>query len=83
MEELLLVKLEVKVCNFIKINTPPWFFLTSFKLFKWHQMAQNITYVLSFLNPFHATSLILPLENIRKPLSWSILWKAFSQNALS
>ena len=31
--------------NFIKSNTPPWVFFTFFKLSKWYQIAQNITYV--------------------------------------
>ena len=35
---LLLVKLQTK------INTPPWVFLTFFKLYKWYQIAQRITY---------------------------------------
>ena len=26
-------------------NTPPWVFLTFFKLYKWYQIAQHITYV--------------------------------------
>ena len=31
-------------CNFTKSNTPPWVFFTFFKLCKWCQIAQNITY---------------------------------------
>ena len=27
-----------------KSNTPPWMFFTFFKLYKWYQIAQNITY---------------------------------------
>ena len=27
--------------NFTKINTPPWFFFTFFKLYKWYQIAQR------------------------------------------
>ena len=34
----------VNSCNFTKINTPPWVFLTFFKLHKWYQIAQRITY---------------------------------------
>ena len=41
---LILVKLQAKVCNFIKINTPPWVFFTFFKLYKCYQIAQRITY---------------------------------------
>ena len=32
-------------CNFTKSNTPPWVFFTFFKLYKWYQIAQNITYI--------------------------------------
>ena len=39
---LLLVKLQAEACNFTKINTPPWVFLTFFKLFKWYQITQRI-----------------------------------------
>ena len=45
---LILVKLQAKACNFTKINTPPWVFFTFFKLFKWYQIAQRITYFPSF-----------------------------------
>ena len=27
------------------VNTPPWVFFTFFKLYKWYQIAQRITYV--------------------------------------
>ena len=30
-------------CNFTKNNTPPWVFLTFFKLYKCKQIAQRIT----------------------------------------
>ena len=33
------------VFNFTKNNTPPWVFFTLFKLCKWYQIAQNITYI--------------------------------------
>ena len=42
--ELILVKLQASVCIFTKINTPPWVFFTFFKLHKWYQIAQRITY---------------------------------------
>ena len=32
-------------CNFTKINTPPWVLFTIFKLYKWYQIAQRITYL--------------------------------------
>ena len=31
--------------TFTKINTPPWMFLTFFKLYKWYQVAQRTTYL--------------------------------------
>ena len=42
---LISVKLQVEACNFTKINIPPWVFFTFFKLYKWYQIAQRITYV--------------------------------------
>ena len=41
---LLLVKLQALACNFTKNNTPPWVFFIFFKLYKWHQIAQSISY---------------------------------------
>ena len=35
--------------NFTKINTPPWVFFTFFKLYKWYQIAQHITFIYLFL----------------------------------
>ena len=35
-----------EACNFTKSNTPLWVFHTFFKLYKWYQIAQRITYVL-------------------------------------
>ena len=32
-------------CNFTKSSTPPWVFFTFFKLYKWYQIAQRITYI--------------------------------------
>ena len=43
---LILVKLQALACNFTKINTPPCVFFTFFKLCKWFQIAQRITYAL-------------------------------------
>ena len=31
-------------CNFTKSNTPPWEFFTFFKLYKWYQIVQSISY---------------------------------------
>ena len=41
---LLLVKLQAKVCSFTKSNTPAWALSSFFKLYKWFQIAQSITY---------------------------------------
>ena len=38
---LLLVKLQA-------FNTPPWVLFLFFKLYRWYQIAQNITYGISF-----------------------------------
>ena len=35
-----------------KSNTPLWVFFTFFKLHKWYQVAQRITYFTQFFNPF-------------------------------
>ena len=40
-EVLILVKLQAEAC---KINTPPWLFFTFFKLYKWYQIVQRITF---------------------------------------
>ena len=33
-----------KICNFTKSNIRPWVFFTLFKLYKWYQIEQRITY---------------------------------------
>ena len=43
---LLLVKLQAKVCNFTKSNILPWVFFMLFKLCKWCQIAESISYTL-------------------------------------
>ena len=48
---LVLVKLQAEACKFTKINTAPWMFSTFFKLYKWYQIAQHITYI-QLLNVF-------------------------------
>ena len=40
---LIFVKSKAKICNFTKINTPPWVFFTFFKLEKLYQMVQRTT----------------------------------------
>ena len=39
-----LVKLKAEASNFTESNTPPWVFVMFFKLYKWYQMAQGISY---------------------------------------
>ena len=39
------VLLLVKPATLLKSNTPPWLFFTFFKLRKWYQIAQSITYI--------------------------------------
>ena len=41
---LYLIKLQAKVCNSTKSNTPPLVFFTFLKLYKWYQIAQSISY---------------------------------------
>ena len=36
--------LSASACNFTKSNTPPWAFPKFFKLYKWYQIDQSITY---------------------------------------
>ena len=40
----LLVKLLVEACNFTKSSTSPWVVFTFFKLWKWYQIVQNVSY---------------------------------------
>ena len=42
---LILVKLQASACNFTKSNTPPWVFFRFFKLYKWYQIAQSVSYI--------------------------------------
>ena len=37
------VLLLAEACNYTKSNTPPWLFITFFKLYEWYQIAQRIT----------------------------------------
>ena len=39
-----MVKLQTSACNFTKSKTPPLVFLTLFKLYKWWQIAQSVSY---------------------------------------
>ena len=49
---LLLVKLQIEACNFIKSNTPPRVFFMFFKLCKCYQVAQRITYAHANMKSF-------------------------------
>ena len=40
-----------------KINTPPWLFFTFFKLYKWHQIAQRITYTPLYPQPCYVNKI--------------------------
>ena len=48
-EVLLLEKLQAKSLNFTKSSTTLWVFFTFLKLYKWYQIAQNITYMTFWL----------------------------------
>ena len=37
-----------RTVTFSKSKIPPWVFFTFFKLYKWYQIAQRITYRLSY-----------------------------------
>ena len=49
---LLLVKLKAEACNFTKSITPPWVFFTFFKLYKWDQIVQSVSYAFFFYLTF-------------------------------
>ena len=34
----------VLACNFTKSSTPPWVFFVFFKLYKWYEIAQSVTF---------------------------------------
>ena len=50
---LLLVTLQTLVCNSTKSNTLAWVFFTIFKLRKWYQIVQSITYLNSLSSLTH------------------------------
>ena len=61
-EVLNLVKFQGEACNFTtKSNTLPWVLFTFFKLYKWHQIAQRITYV--WQSPRYASAAFTILFN--------------------
>ena len=39
------VRMRGKAYSFTKSNTPPWVFFTFFKLYKWYQIAQHMTFI--------------------------------------
>ena len=46
--------MQTEACNFTKNNTPPVVFFTFFKLYKWYQIAQSITF-----NDVHNTCILI------------------------
>ena len=66
---LLLVKLQSEVCNFAKSNVPEWVFFTFFKLNKWCQIAQSITYTEQYRGVFRFLSNICDVDFSRKQLT--------------
>ena len=40
-----MVKLQAETCKITKSFTPPWAFLMFFKLHKWYQIAQSVSYL--------------------------------------
>ena len=69
---LLLVKLQTKACNFTKSNTTSWMFFMFLKLYKWYQIAQNITYYLT-MSWFNSNLLLLSNE--------LVFWTFFDGNS--
>ena len=77
---LLLVKLQASACNFTRSNTPIWVFFTFLKLYKWYQIAHNITFQFAnFSNLFYANDFFLYLlktENVRDQwLTYLVIYK--------
>ena len=65
----------VQACNFIESNTPPWVF---FKLYKWYQIAQRITYFKKHLSrkPLPRTvPALLKVMKMIHPISVKNLWE--------
>ena len=69
---LLLVKLQVT-----KSNIPPWVFFTFFKLYKWYEIVQRITYRLSLYMVLVLSSSLLASHNFIFVISSSVDLKAF------
>ena len=70
---LLSVKLQAATYNFTKSNASPWVFFTFFKLCKWYQIVQSITYFKFFLDNFECgkcqrvfTSIMYLLRHIKR-----------------
>ena len=43
-----MASLQISVCNFtqsVLLKTPPWVFFRCFKLYKWYQIAQSVSYL--------------------------------------
>ena len=69
---LLFVKLQVT-----KSNIPPWVFFTFFKLYKWYEIVQRITYRLSLYMVLVLSSSLLASHNFIFVISSSVDLKAF------
>ena len=66
---LLLLKLQALACNFTKSNIPPWVFFTFFKLYKWCQIAQSISYTKIFI---HSMLIISSLYQKYGKIPWNM-----------
>ena len=62
----------VKACNFTKCYTPPWVFFAFFKLYKWYQIVQSITFALRRLQ----TSYRVYSGRINKPINFRF-WRSY------
>ena len=69
---LLLVKLQVT-----RSNIPPWVFFTFFKLYKWYEIVQRITYRLSLYMVLVLSSSLLASHNFIFVIGSSVDLKAF------
>ena len=76
-----------EACNFTKINTPLWVFITFFKLYKWYQIAQCTTfkqfhfYQTTFLN-FDLKRFIVNWVFYNQAWSFFLTWKLVNGNSL-
>ena len=71
--------------NFTKINTPPWVFLTFFKLYEWYQIVQRTTnFLRSFQGSWALRSFLMILSSgVILPLCFLRISSLASFNAAS